>query len=96
MRAALVAAIASVMAAACDSSPSVEASLAQCTIDSHGDAGRSFLNANRAPNDADAAYLNWMFLCMKARGFQYEPQQCPPESTPPAMVPNDARCFRRE
>lgn len=95
MRAALFGSLALVAMTACESSPPVDAALAQCTIDSHGATGRAFLTENKVPADPDAAYLNWMLLCMRAKGFQYDPKQCPPESTPPAVVPNDARCFHR-
>jgi invasion protein IalB len=92
---ALLATLALLAMTACESSPSVEASLAQCTIDSYGNAGQTFLKANNVANDPDAAYRNWTLLCMKAKGFGYEAQQCSASSAIGDIAFNDERCFRR-
>ena len=55
----------------------IKALLAQCTIDSYGDAGRHFLKENESQKNRDKAYRNWMLLCMEAKGFTYDIKACP-------------------
>lgn len=52
--------------------------LAQCTLESYSDTGKRFLKENHSENDRDAAYRNWMLLCMESKGFRYDLKKCPP------------------
>jgi hypothetical protein len=62
---------------ACSSVP-VEAAFAQCVIESYSETGENFQKQNTSKTDADAAYRNWMLLCMQAKGFEYDAKKCPP------------------
>ena len=72
----------------------VDALLAQCTIDSYSETGRQFLRENSSQGDRDAAYRNWMLLCMKAKAFVYSPKTCPPANEGALQV-SEARCYEK-
>jgi len=89
-----VSALIALATAACDTSSSIEAALAQCTIDSYGDKGARFLKENASQRDRDAAYRNWMLLCMEARGFTLDARQCPSADAVSARS-SSSRCYRK-
>jgi hypothetical protein len=68
--------------------------LAQCTLESYSDTGRRFLKENHSENDRDAAYRNWMLLCMEAKGFGYDPKVCPPAKNG-ALQASEGKCYEK-
>ena len=72
----------------------VEALLAQCTIESYSDTGRHFLKESGSQGDRDAAYRNWMLLCMKAKAFAYNQKKCLPAKNGALQV-SEARCYEK-
>ena len=72
----------------------IKAHLAQCTVDSYGDAGRHFLKENESQKDRDKAYRNWMLLCMEAKGFTYDIKACP-LTHDGALKAFDPNCYKR-
>ena len=72
----------------------VDAFLAQCTIDSYSDTGRHFLKENKSQADRDAAYRNWMLICMKAKGLVYSDKRCP-LAKDGASQASEARCYEK-
>lgn len=86
--------LASLFAPAAQAEMPIKAQLAQCTIDSYGDAGRHFLEENKSPNDRAKAYRNWMLLCMEARGFTYDIKACP-LTQDGALKASEPGCYKR-
>lgn len=80
-----------VLLAGCDQNP--KQLLAQCTIDSYSDAGRHFLKEGGSDLDRDKAYRNWMLLCMEAKGFSYDAEQCPP--TDSGVRSSEKECYKK-
>lgn len=72
----------------------IKAHLAQCTVDSYGDAGRHFLKENESQKDRDKAYRNWMLLCMEAKGFTYDIKACP-LTNDGVLKASDPSCYKR-
>lgn len=71
--------------------------LAQCHLESFGDAGRHFLKENANTADKDFAYRNWMMLCMQSKGFVYDLTACGVDKTtgkPIVSVLSDP-CFKK-
>lgn len=68
--------------------------LAQCTLESYSDTGKRFLKENHFENDRDAAYRNWMLLCMEAKGFGYDPKKCPPAKGG-ALQASEGNCYEK-
>jgi hypothetical protein len=71
---------------------SVDALLAQCTIDSYSETGRNFLKENTSKTDPDAPYRNWILLCMRAKGYGYSLKKCPATKDVPSQ-PSEGRCY---
>ncbi len=86
--------LASLFAPSAQAETPIKAQLAQCTIDSYGDAGRHFLEKNKSPKDRDEAYRNWMLLCMEAKGFTYDIKACPLMQDG-ALKASDPGCYKR-
>jgi hypothetical protein len=72
----------------------IDALLAQCTIESFSDTGRYFLKENSSQGDRDSAYRNWMLLCIKAKGFVYSHKKCPPAKDG-ALQASETRCYEK-
>lgn len=72
----------------------IDALLAQCTIESYSDTGRHFLKENNSQADRDAAYRNWMLLCMKGKGFVYSSKKCPPAKNG-TLQASEERCYEK-
>lgn len=72
----------------------IKAHIAQCTVDSYGDAGRHFLKENESQKDRDKAYRNWMLLCMEAKGFTYDTKACPLKRDG-MLEASDLSCYKR-
>ena len=90
----LFVALVAVLPTVAGASVPLEAALAQCTVDSYSDTGRHFIKENTSPGDKDAAYRNWMLLCMKAKGFSYNPKRCQPAKDG-ALQASESRCYEK-
>ncbi len=86
--------LASLFAPAAQAEMPIKAQLAQCTIDSYGDAGKRFLEENKSPTDRDEAYRNWMLLCMEAKAFTYDIKACP-LTQDSALKASEPSCYKR-
>lgn len=68
--------------------------LAQCRLEAFSDTGRYFRKEFQNKNDRDAAYRNWLLLCMEAKGFGYDLKKCPP-ATGGAFQASEENCYEK-